>query len=97
MWAASAASTAGIAEAATTMPAAVGPIAGLYTQNFNTSTVSLSDDSDSGISGSRLRTLIALPGLVLSLQPQIETEERVLTTLFGDEYEAYRAAVPRWI
>ncbi len=45
----------------------------------------------------RLRTLIALPGLVLSLQPQIETEERVLTTLFGDEYEAYRAAVPRWI
>lgn len=45
----------------------------------------------------RLRTLVALPGLMLSLQPQIEAEEDALATLFGDEYEAYRSRVRRWL
>lgn len=44
----------------------------------------------------RLRTLVALPGLVLTLQPQIEAEEDALTRLFGADYEAYRRGVPRW-
>ena len=44
----------------------------------------------------RLRTLVALPGLVLTLQPQITAEEHALTRLFGADYEAYRARVPRW-
>lgn len=45
----------------------------------------------------RLRTLVALPAAVLSLQPQIAAEEGALARLFGDAYEAYRVAVPRWI
>ena len=44
----------------------------------------------------RRRTLVALPGLMLCLQPQIEAEEAALARLFGDDYEAYRADVPRW-
>ena len=46
--------------------------------------------------GRRLRTLVALPGLVLTLQSQITAEEHALTRLFGADYEAYRARVPRW-
>lgn len=45
----------------------------------------------------RLRTLLALPGLVWSLQPQIEAEEAALSELFGDRYAAYCARVPRWL
>lgn len=44
----------------------------------------------------RLRTLVALPALVLCLQPQIDAEEAALTTLFGADYEAYRTRTPRW-
>ncbi|HMQ39286.1 MAG TPA: isoprenylcysteine carboxylmethyltransferase family protein [Micropruina sp.] len=44
----------------------------------------------------RLRTLVALPGLMLTLQPQIEAEEDALATLFGDDYAAYKSRVPRW-
>lgn len=45
----------------------------------------------------RLRTLIALPGLVLTLRPQIAAEEDALTRLFGAAYEEYRTRAPRWI
>lgn len=45
----------------------------------------------------RLRTLVALPGLLLTLQPQIAAEEDALTRLFGADYEEYRARVPRWL
>lgn len=45
----------------------------------------------------RLRTQVVLPAAVLSLQPQIAAEEGALARLFGDAYEAYRVAVPRWI
>ncbi len=44
----------------------------------------------------RLRTLVALPAMVLTLQPQIEAEEDALGRLFGAEYEEYRTRVPRW-
>lgn len=44
----------------------------------------------------RRRTLLALPGLMLTLQPQIAAEEEALARLFGDDYEAYQARVRRW-
>ena len=45
----------------------------------------------------RLRTLAAVPGLMLTLRPQIEAEEEALAQLFGDAYADYRARVRRWI
>ncbi len=45
----------------------------------------------------RFRTLLALPGMIASLQPQLEAEESALTELFGDEYAAYCARVRRWL
>jgi len=45
----------------------------------------------------RLRTLLALPAMVLALEPQLRAEETALTDLFGDEYTAYRARVRRWL
>ena len=45
----------------------------------------------------RLRTLLALPGMFWSLQPQIDAEESALAELFGAQYATYRARVPRWL
>ena len=45
----------------------------------------------------RLRTLAAVPGLMLTLQPQIEAEEQALTRIFGQAYTDYRARVRRWV
>ncbi len=43
-------------------------------------------------------TLIGVIGFILYIQAlQIRPEERVLVTLFGDEYRAYQARVPRWL
>lgn len=45
----------------------------------------------------RLRTLVALPAMVLALEPQLRAEESALTELFGAEYAAYRGRVRRWL
>lgn len=45
----------------------------------------------------RLRTLIALPGGLISLRPQVASEEVALGRLFGAAYEDYRTRVPRWL
>lgn len=45
----------------------------------------------------RLRTLVALPGLVVSLEPQLRAEESALSKLFGTDYAAYRQRVRRWL
>jgi protein-S-isoprenylcysteine O-methyltransferase Ste14 len=47
---------------------------------------------------SRPAVLLFLPVFVLYINRfQINPEERVLSSLFGDEYAAYRASVRRWI
>ena len=45
----------------------------------------------------RLRTLLAIPGMVWSLLPQIEAEEAALTERFGEQYTGYCARVQRWL
>lgn len=45
----------------------------------------------------RLRTLLALPGMIWSLQPQLEAEEAALADKFGEQYTTYCANVPRWL
>ena len=49
------------------------------------------------VASGRLRTLVAIPGLLVSLQPQIEAEEAALAERFGSEYQAYRERVRRWL
>ena len=49
------------------------------------------------VASGRLRTLVALPGMVASLQPQLQAEEAALGRLFGDDYVAYRQRVRRWL
>ncbi|WP_109509316.1 methyltransferase family protein [Nocardioides speluncae] len=45
-----------------------------------------------------LLTLVPVAGFVAVIdRVQIAAEEQALTTLFGDEYAAYRARVPRWL
>ena len=42
--------------------------------------------------------LLPLGGFVLLIDRlQVEAEESALLERFGDEYESYRASVPRWI
>lgn len=45
----------------------------------------------------RVRTLLALPGLLWSLGPQIDAEEAALTERFGEQYANYCDRVPRWL
>jgi len=49
------------------------------------------------VASGRLRTLVAIPGLILSLQPQIEAEESALAKRFGSDYAEYRQRVRRWL
>ena len=43
-------------------------------------------------------SFLVLPAFVIYLNRfQIQPEERALTSIFGDEFTAYRAAVRRWI
>jgi protein-S-isoprenylcysteine O-methyltransferase Ste14 len=50
------------------------------------------------ILAANLVAFLTLPAFVLYLnQFQIKPEERALTSLFGDEFKAYRSSVRRWI
>lgn len=45
----------------------------------------------------RLRALVAIPGFIACLTPQVRAEEHALAELFGADYAAYLTRVPRWI
>lgn len=45
----------------------------------------------------RARTLLAVPGFLLTLRPQVDAEEQALVRLFGDPYLDYTRRVPRWL
>lgn len=49
------------------------------------------------VASGRVRTLVALPAMVLALEPQFRAEESALTQVFGAEYSAYRERVRRWL
>ena len=49
------------------------------------------------VASGRLRTLLVIPAMVASLEPQLQAEEAALTTLFGADYAAYQSRVRRWV
>ena len=49
------------------------------------------------VSSGRLLSFVAIPGFLVSVQPQIEAEEDALADRFGSEYEQYRSQVRRWL
>jgi protein-S-isoprenylcysteine O-methyltransferase Ste14 len=48
------------------------------------------------IAGGSAWTLTTLPAVIASIHREILHEERVLSEKFGDEYDRYRATVPRY-
>ncbi len=71
---------------------------GVYTRSRNpmylaTLVVMLAGTAVTG----RLRTLVAVPGMMLNLEPQLRAEERALAEKFGTDYADYSSRVRRWL